>query len=68
MKKIKDAKALREVWEWKEKAYREVEGLELDEALKRRIQDSLETSRKLNITFDTTREGVPTKRHYRKVA
>jgi len=47
--KAKDSKALREVREWKARAYSEVADLDLDAALRKRLQDSVETARRLNI-------------------
>ncbi len=38
-----DSKALQEVWEWKELAYKEVEHLSIAEALTKRLADSLHT-------------------------
>jgi len=47
-----ESKALTEVWEWKEAAYREVEHLDIREALRIRLYDSIATVKKLG--FDTT--------------
>lgn len=47
--KNKDSKALLEVWEWKEKAYQEVEHLPIDQALKKRLDDSLQTVSQLGL-------------------
>jgi len=43
----KESKSLLEVWEWKEKAFKEVENLELKQALKERIKSSIRTSQKI---------------------
>ncbi len=45
MKINEESRALTEVWEWKEDAYREVEGLDLETALNKRLNASLETTR-----------------------
>jgi len=47
MKKIKISKALKETWDLKEKAYKEVENLKLKDAIKTRIKKSLETAKSL---------------------
>jgi len=39
--KNKESKALLEVWEWKDKAFKEVENMELRKALKERIKRSM---------------------------
>ena len=44
----KDSTALLEVYEWKEKAYKEVKDLEIKDALKNRIKKSIETATKLS--------------------
>jgi hypothetical protein len=44
----KESKALLEVWEWKETAYKEVENMELKRALKERMDKSIITAEKLN--------------------
>lgn len=49
MKKIEESKALSEVWEWKESAYRKVAHLDLDAALKKRLDDCVRTVKELNI-------------------
>jgi len=36
-----ESKALRDVWEWKDDAYHDVEHLPTDEAIRRRLHDSL---------------------------
>jgi hypothetical protein len=40
----KDSKWLTEVWKWKEIAYGEVENLPLDEAIEKRLLESLKTT------------------------
>ena len=47
----KESKSLEEVWEWKEKAYKEIENLDLRIALKERIRKSIYTSN--NLCFKT---------------
>ena len=47
--KSNDSNALNEVWEWKEKAVREVEHLSTADAIKKRLEDALQTVRKLGI-------------------
>lgn len=49
MKKSKISKALLEVWQWKEKCYSEVKDLPIDKAIKKRINDSYKTIRKLEL-------------------
>jgi hypothetical protein len=49
MKKIEESKALLEVWDWKESAYRKVAHLDLDAALKKRLADCIQTAKELNI-------------------
>lgn len=44
-----DSKSLHEVWEWKEKAVREVEHLPTADAIKKRLEDALQTVRELGI-------------------
>jgi len=47
MNKCNESKALVEVHEWKAACARDVEGLGIVEAVRKRLQDSAETSRKL---------------------
>ena len=51
MKKNKVAKSLLEVWEWKNLAYREVKDLPLEEAIKKRISDSLKITEMMGFTL-----------------
>jgi hypothetical protein len=44
MKRIKDSKAQLEVWRWKEEAWKEVAHLDLGEAMRRRLMDSVRTA------------------------
>ena len=44
-----DPQALREVWAWKAQAAHEVEDLPTDEAIKKRLEDALHTTRTLGI-------------------
>jgi hypothetical protein len=46
-RKTKESKALNEIWEWKENAYRKVAHLDLDEALNKRLDDSIKTVKRL---------------------
>ncbi len=45
MKKTCDSKAMREVWKWKDEAYKEVAHLSLDAALKKRLDDCVRIER-----------------------
>jgi hypothetical protein len=49
-----EEKALLEVWEWKEKAFKEVENLELKQALKERLKSSVRTSQKFGFKVHKT--------------
>ena len=49
MKKIEESKSLNEVWKWKESAYQKVAHLDLDAALQKRLIDSIQTVKNLNI-------------------
>jgi hypothetical protein len=44
MKKNEDPRSLREVWEWKDKAYQEVKDLDLKSVIKKRLEDAIRTS------------------------
>jgi hypothetical protein len=44
-----DPKALREVWEWKERAYREVEHLPARQAVRKRLEDSIKAVRAIGL-------------------
>jgi hypothetical protein len=44
-----DPQALREVWAWKAQAAQEVEDLPTDEAVRKRLEDALQTTRTLGI-------------------
>lgn len=46
-KKNNISKALLEVWEWKESAYKEVKGFDLTSAIRKRIMDSISTTHHL---------------------
>ncbi len=54
--KEKEPRALRDVWEWKDRAYKEVEHLPTDQALKKRLQDSLQTVRQLGLPMTSGKE------------
>ena len=47
MKKSNESEALREVLEWKEQAYREVADLDIEFAIKKRLEDSRRSSEQL---------------------
>lgn len=47
MNSIYISKALRDVWKWKDEAYREVAGLPAREAIEKRLHDSERTAREL---------------------
>ena len=47
MNKLKESKALLEVWKWKDQCYREVAHLPLNAALARRMKDSKRTAESL---------------------
>lgn len=51
MKKNKVAKSLLEVWEWKKSAYREVEDLPTEEAIIKRITDSVKTTEIIGLSL-----------------
>ena len=51
-----ESKALKEVWELKEKAYREVERMDLRDALKERIKKSSDTAAILGFNTKTIKE------------
>ncbi|MBI4723318.1 MAG: hypothetical protein HY769_10075 [Candidatus Stahlbacteria bacterium] len=51
MKKSKVSKSLLEVWEWKDLAYKEVETLPIEEAIKKRISDSLKATKIMGFTL-----------------
>lgn len=53
MKKTKISKSLKEVWDLKEKAYKEVENLSIKEAIKTRIKKSTATAKSLGYNLDT---------------
>jgi predicted XRE-type DNA-binding protein len=44
MKTIEESKALKEVWEWKDKAYEEVKNLDIKSALEKRLSDAIRTA------------------------
>ena len=51
--KINDSKSLLEVWNWKEKAFKEVENMDLKDALKKRIDDSISLAKKEGFKFSS---------------
>jgi len=50
MKTTEDTRALQEVWEWKEQAFQEVQGLPVKEALKKRLDDAIRTAAAIKST------------------
>jgi hypothetical protein len=44
MKMSEESEALREVWEWKDKAYQDVKDLDLKSALIKRLEDAIRTA------------------------
>ena len=55
---LKESKSLLEVWELKEMAYKEVEKLEIDNALSERLLKSIKTVNEL---------GLSTNKNFKKV-
>lgn len=51
MKTVKESQALLDVWEWKEKAFKEVEKYDITTALDLRLHHSMETAKKLGSEF-----------------
>jgi hypothetical protein len=51
MKTINISKALREVWEWKDEAYREIEKLDITVGIQKRLTDSLNTTKASGLTL-----------------
>lgn len=51
MKTVKESRALTEVWEWKDAAYREVENLDIETAMKKRLSTSVKTAKKLGFVL-----------------
>ncbi|MCX7046066.1 MAG: hypothetical protein NTX50_11350 [Candidatus Sumerlaeota bacterium] len=49
IKKIKESQALLDVWKLKENAYKKVAHLEIGAAIEKRLRDSIETAKKLNM-------------------
>ncbi|NUM37062.1 MAG: hypothetical protein HUU50_21175 [Candidatus Brocadiae bacterium] len=58
MNNIKESKSLLDVYEWKESAYQEVANLPLDEALEKRIEDSMKMAKKLGFSIKKSMEFV----------
>jgi hypothetical protein len=44
MKMIEESKSLKEVWEWKDKAYQEVKDLDIKSAIEKRLSDAIRTA------------------------
>lgn len=53
MKTSKISKALLEVWDWKESAYKEVKNFDRETALRKRLETSLQTAHRLG--FEPTK-------------
>ena len=51
------SKALIEVWEWKELAYEEVKHLPREQAIRKRLESSLDTVHQLNLKMTDKTEG-----------
>ena len=51
MTRARESKAQLEVWEWKEEAWREVCHLDIRSAIQKRLQDSMETAKRLGPRF-----------------
>ena len=49
------SKALKEVWEWKEQAYEEVKHLPRDQALRKRLESSMDTVHQLGLKMTDKR-------------
>lgn len=47
--KMTDPQALQDVWQWKQKAYHEVEHLSIEKALTKRLNDSMQAVRQLGL-------------------
>ena len=43
------SRSQQEVWEWKDQAYQEVEGLDLSSALRKRLLDSMGKAKRLGV-------------------
>jgi len=59
MKNNDESKALKEVWDLKERAFKEVENMNLRDALKERIKKSLNTAQLLGFKIKTMK-NTPT--------
>jgi len=57
--KTNDSQALCDVWKWKELAYHEVEHLSIEEALKKRLTDSLQTVNRLGLPVSNVLHETP---------
>lgn len=54
MMKPETPKSLLEVWEWKDAAWKSVEHLDLDSAIRKRLSDSAETLKRWGLAFSET--------------
>lgn len=54
----KVSKALQEVWDMKEACYQEIKDLPLEEALRKRIEDSLKTTKELGFKLSSEKSTV----------
>lgn len=59
MTKHRISKALREVWDWKDECYREVAGLSIRDALKKRLADASRKAAKLGFTATVGKQVKP---------
>lgn len=62
MKKIKTSKSLMEVWEWKEDAFKEVMNLDIDVAIKKRLETSLKTTKAMGFHLSKPFKTTDSKR------
>ena len=58
MNELRESKALLEVREWKSVCAREVAGLEIGAAVRKRLKDSAETARRLGFLVGTGHEPL----------
>ena len=57
--KENESQALYDVWTWKDKAYHDVEHLPTDQALQKRLHDSLQTVQQLRLPVSNRLHDVP---------
>lgn len=61
MKKIKASRSLMDVWEWKDDAYKEVMNLDIDIAIKKRLETSLKTTKALGFHLSKPSKATDSK-------